>query len=1197
MSDTDLLDNLLERWQDARAGGSNLSAEDLCGPRIDLIPALKQQMHWLQAMEGFLDAGGPGANARAPGDSFSRTETQPSNRPDGLLASGMLLPGYELLGELGRGGMGVVYKARQVGLNRLVALKMILSGGHASVEQRLRFQAEARVIARLQHPHIVQVFDIGEHQGMPFFSLELVEGGSLEKHLAGNPLPPPQAAALLATLAEAMQAAHDQGITHRDLKPANVLLARNDESGKTTTPESSVHRSSFIVHCSPKITDFGLAKHQEDLGQTQSGSVFGTPSYMAPEQAAGHSRQVGPAADIYALGAILYEMLTGRPPFRSATIYDTLQQVQSAEPIPPSRLQPTVPRDLETICLRCLRKEPRRRYASAQELADDVRRFLAGEPIRARPVSAWERAAKWARRRPAIASLSALLLVVTAVAFGLITWKWQESEANREAEATARHQAEVAEKAAEALARKENTARLDAEKAEAEAVRARDRARAEAQSRQQVAAFLVRLFEVSDPLGLQGHAFRAGSEEGQKLTARQILQRGADRITRDLKEQPAIQATLMDAIGNAMRSLGLFENAEPLLDRALAIRRKLLPADDPDLATSLFHLGWLCQDRGLFPKAEQFYRDALAIRSRRLGADDPETAACQFNLAWIFAMRGKFTQAEASFQQIVKQRERLLGKQHRDTAFARMALAGVYLEQGSTAQALPLIATALPIILEKEGKGSVGEAAVRFQQGVVAFMFGNTRGAEKSLRLSLATAQQHLGMEHAYIAAPLIQLGMVMERANDLEQAEKFYRQTLAIVRNSIGLEHYKSLMPIEHLAPLLARTGKVAEAEQLFSELVDVRRKKLGDDPVLAEAIERHAAFEAALGKSSLAESLYRDAIAVFRKTEVYRLGPYKNSLAGLAAILLARKQAAEVEPLLKEALALEQRPTNQGRDPRLPALLGEAYGQRGMDEAAEPYLNEAITLYRAISAQASGQLAPLRQLGKIQQRRGDYPAATKQFRDAYNLAKGIYVKAPHLLLKDADNLTDVLLQQKLLTQAEQVWREVSSYVNRNKGGTASLATCLANLALIRLTSGDDAGYQDACKQLMPFSGNQLRTVIWTWTLASNKSDEQQSLLVMARKAFGNSVNPTDNAMLGAMLHRAGNSREAIMYLENIGKESSPWQRCFLALAYRTTGQDEKAHGQLRLAAGASSLSWSERLARDLLCREAKMQPGAGER
>ncbi|HKB38354.1 MAG TPA: protein kinase, partial [Gemmataceae bacterium] len=265
--------------------------------------------------------------------------------------------GYEILGELGRGGMGVVYKARQVKLGRVVALKMILAGGHAGAEDLTRFRTEAEALARLQHPNIVQIHEVGERDGLPFFSLEFCGGGSLEKKLAGAPLQPKEAAALVETLARAMQAAHDGGIIHRDLKTANVLLA---EDG------------------TPKITDFGLAKRLDTPGATSTGVIMGTPSYMAPEQAAGKSKAVGPPADIYALGAMLYELLTGRPPFKAATDLDTLVQVVSDEPVPVRRLQPKVPRDLETICHKCLRKEPGQRYASAKALAEDLRRFQEG---------------------------------------------------------------------------------------------------------------------------------------------------------------------------------------------------------------------------------------------------------------------------------------------------------------------------------------------------------------------------------------------------------------------------------------------------------------------------------------------------------------------------------------------------------------------------------------------------------------------------------------------------------------------------------------------------------------------------------------------------------------------------------------------------------------------------------------------------
>jgi tRNA A-37 threonylcarbamoyl transferase component Bud32 len=296
--------------------------------------------------------------------------------------------GYEIEGLLGRGGMGVVYKARQKGLNRSVALKMIVSGGHATPEELMRFKIEAEAVARLQHPNIVQVFDTGLRDGRPYFSLEYCEGGSLQQRLDGTPMPPAQAAGLIETLAKAMHFAHQRGIVHRDLKPANVLLTADG---------------------TPKITDFGLAKRLgEDQGHTGTQAILGTPTYMAPEQASGRTKQVGPAADIYALGAVLYDMLTGRPPFRGATALDTLQMVQSAEPIPPARLQPGVPGDLQTICLKCLEKDAEKRYATAGDLAADLRRFLEHRPIQARPATALERAWKWARRRPAAAALVAV---------------------------------------------------------------------------------------------------------------------------------------------------------------------------------------------------------------------------------------------------------------------------------------------------------------------------------------------------------------------------------------------------------------------------------------------------------------------------------------------------------------------------------------------------------------------------------------------------------------------------------------------------------------------------------------------------------------------------------------------------------------------------------------------------------------------
>jgi predicted Ser/Thr protein kinase len=327
---------------------------------------------------------------------FPELESVPAGQCPGRPAA-PAVPGYEILGELGRGGAGVVYKARQLALNRVVALKMILSGAHACAEQRARFRTEAEAVAQLKHPNVVQVYDIGECDGTPFFSLEFVEGGSLERKLNRTAQEPRAAAALVETLARAMHVAHEKGIVHRDLKPANILL----------TPEGM-----------PKIADFGLAKRlEDDSHQTQNGSVMGTPCYMAPEQAGGAVGQTGPATDVYALGAILYDALTGRPPFKAATVLDTLAQVCHDEPVPPSRLQPKVPRDLETICLKCLQKSPAKRYASALDLAEDLRRYQQGEPILARAMGRPERLWRWCRRNPVAASL--LLTVLLGSAFGM----------------------------------------------------------------------------------------------------------------------------------------------------------------------------------------------------------------------------------------------------------------------------------------------------------------------------------------------------------------------------------------------------------------------------------------------------------------------------------------------------------------------------------------------------------------------------------------------------------------------------------------------------------------------------------------------------------------------------------------------------------------------------------------------------------
>jgi WD40 repeat protein len=329
---------------------------------------------------------------------------------------------YEVFREVGRGGMGVVYQARHRGLRRPVALKMILTGVFSSETQRQRFRREAELAARVQHPNIVQVYEVGLHDGRPFLAMEWVAGGTLADRLGTDPWPADAAARLAETLARAIDVAHRNGVVHRDLKPSNILL-QHDSDGDP---------SAALVGVVPKVADFGLARSIEDDSRlTSTGVAVGTPEYMAPEQAR-TGAEPGPAADIYALGAVLYQLLTGQPPFRGESPIEVLQALASTEPVAPRRFRPRLPRDLETIALKAIEKEPARRYATAGAMAEDLRRFLAGEPILARPPTAWERLAKWARRRPALAGLTAALTGVTVLALAGITALWVEAAAARD---------------------------------------------------------------------------------------------------------------------------------------------------------------------------------------------------------------------------------------------------------------------------------------------------------------------------------------------------------------------------------------------------------------------------------------------------------------------------------------------------------------------------------------------------------------------------------------------------------------------------------------------------------------------------------------------------------------------------------------------------------------------------------------------
>ncbi|MFO0842026.1 MAG: serine/threonine-protein kinase [Gemmataceae bacterium] len=521
------------------------------------------------------------------------------------------LPGYEVLGLIGAGGMGLVYKARHVKLNRTVALKCVRGG--SPPEAVARFRTEAEAVARLRHPGIVQIYDIGEwsapgQPASPYLALEYVGGGSLERHLAGpTALSSRAAAEAVEALAWAIDHAHRQGVVHRDLKPANVLV---EAAGDPAQP------------LQVKVTDFGVAKLlAAGVDQTRDGTVLGTPSYMAPEQARGARLEVGPQADIYALGAILYHALTGRAPFLGESVLDTLAQVAHDDPVPPRRLRASVPRDLETVCLKCLLKSPRDRYATAGALADDLRRWSDGRPGTARPVPAVVRAWKWARRNAAVAASLTAAVLALSVGAGVATWQAIRADAKARALDEA---LEVSE-----------TRREEA-----------DKARADAELRQEESSAVLNFFR-NDLLAQAGHSSQQpGPNPARGLTVREALDRAAAQVGARFRDRPMIEATLRYTIGNTYRSLQEPAKAIPHLRRAAELYAKESKPDHTETTgISLNNLGQAHLEAGQPAEAVVHLEQARDMYVRALGPVHESTVMVVNNLTIAYMRAGRWAEA------------------------------------------------------------------------------------------------------------------------------------------------------------------------------------------------------------------------------------------------------------------------------------------------------------------------------------------------------------------------------------------------------------------------------------------------------------------------------------------------------------------------------------------------------------------------
>lgn len=607
---------------------------------------------------------------------------------------------YELIEEIARGGMGVIYKARQVKLNRMVAVKMILGGQHAGVAELARFRAEAETAARLHHPNIVAIHEVGENEGQPFFSMDFVEGQNLAQLTGNTPLPARRAAEYLRIIAEAVHYAHQQGVLHRDLKPSNVLVdAATDQ---------------------PQVTDFGLAKRLEgDASLTLTGQVLGSPGFMPPEQAAGKQSEIGLTSDVYSLGAILYHLLTGRPPFVADTVTATLRMVAEAEPISPRLLNASVPRDLETICLKCLRKESSRRYASARELASDLTHILHDEPILARPASSLEKAWRWCRRKPALASALLLVVIVTVgspIAVVLIN-------------------------------------------------RARLRAQTEAAKSAQVAKFL------KDMLGSVGPSIAKGQDT---TMLREVLDNAAARVGLELTDQPVVQADLQMTLGDVYSELEALPEAEIMFREALRLRERTLGSESLEVAQTLNNFGDVLRRAGELDQAEAVIRRAMDVRKKLLGNTNPAVADSMNNLALVLWQQGKLPAAEAAYREALA-----INKQNGIVESAVIAnlygnLALVLTAQSRREDAREFHQRALVMKRKYLGKEHPSVALTADNLAQLLRDAGELEEAELMFREALAIRIKILGFEHLHTLGSLGNLTGLLVREQKFVEAENY---------------------------------------------------------------------------------------------------------------------------------------------------------------------------------------------------------------------------------------------------------------------------------------------------------------------------------------------------------------------------------------------------------------------------------------
>jgi len=938
------VDALVDEFCEAWFGGNPPDIAAFCDSHPELSPALRRRIDEFLFVAEALPQSDRKEGEAAPGTGGGESLETPRTIGD-----------FTILRVLGTGGMATVYEAEQISLRRRVALKVLPSYLALSDRAVRGFQREAEAGARQSHPGIVSIYAVGQHEGVHYIAEELVEGGRTLARLLDRMREtddPPighfrRMARLVAEVADALGHAHGLRVIHRDVKPSNILLTRTGR---------------------PKITDFGLARVEDALSLSRTGEFAGTPYYMSPEQAMSRRIGIDHRTDIYSLGVTLYECLTLRRPFDGRSSHEIIRKIVLDEPVDPRKRNPRIPRDLALVCLKAMEKDPARRYPDMAAFAGDLRRYLQGEVIEAKPASAATRLLRRVRRNPVVSGAVGIAVLTLVALVVYVFWSYPQILRERNLAVAARSEAE-----------RERTNAEEARLAEARqrelALEAKASAEESAAKAVAINAFLEEMLASPDPV-----------KDGREVKVTDVLDRAAAQIDDACAGRPDLEISVRTTIGRTYIGLGLYGPAAEQLGRAFELAKARLPADDRDALAAENLLATALVELGRIPEAEKRMRHVVDVSRASYGEDHGITLAASVNLANVLRRMRRHEEARALHESILERRRRTLGDSHADTVSSMQNLASTLTEMGRFAEAEALLRTALESRREREGADHPLTLATAHGLAIALKRLGKFDEAEALLRDILVRSARVLGENHPERIEYLTELAALYGRQHRFAEAETLFREVVELDRRICGEEHPETLQAMNDLGVVLKNRGKLDESEALQRRVLEIRRRALGNEnPATMDSLNNLGNLYFLQGKLREAEAAQREALELRRTVQGPEHQDTLVNLSNLAVVVEQQGRRPEAEALHAEVLRLRRKVLGVGHPDTIVAMNNLALLYRDMDRLseAEALHTEALeAAERALGETHPLTVSTLGDLAAIVEMQGRIPEAERLWR-----------------------------------------------------------------------------------------------------------------------------------------------------------------------------------------------------------------------